>query len=276
MSGSVGLSLVETLIATLDQAPFILGNVLFSGFEVPSRISIGGAHAVTIHKLPGGGRVIDAMGVDDAGISWSGFFTGADAAARARYIDAMRQSGSQVQLSFGDYVFNVVVVRFEYDIQDRGALISYRIRTERVTEGLSLQTTSLAGLLTSLVSDLASASGYVALSSSAASISSITAAQLSASAVNDPSSSSGLAAVALALQAAGAELGQNISGQASLLPLGNGEESLGLTSAVGLGAATSAAGSLAASVQAAGYLNRACQSSGQLAGSAQLLPLLPL
>lgn len=115
-------------------APLIIGSLLLQGHEVPTRISLGGAQAVTIHKLPGGSRIIDTMGADQGVIAWRGLFTGPDAAGRARVLDIMRQQGSPQVLSFGDYTFNVVIVHYEYDYKDRGAVISYRIRCEIVPD----------------------------------------------------------------------------------------------------------------------------------------------
>jgi hypothetical protein len=57
----------------------VLGPVAFSDFEDPERIRFGGAQRLAVHKLPGGARVIDALGPDDTEIGWSGIF-----AARAR------------------------------------------------------------------------------------------------------------------------------------------------------------------------------------------------
>ena len=133
MSGYLGLLNVGTPLL-LRPAPLIIGNLILEGHEVPERITLGGAQAVTIHKTPGGGRIIDAMGADPGTIAWRGIFVGSDAAQRARGIDVMRQQGCPYGLSFADYMFNVIIVHFEYDYQNQGAVISYRIRTEVVTE----------------------------------------------------------------------------------------------------------------------------------------------
>lgn len=272
MSAFLGLSSVETLLAALEQAPLVLGEVTFTGFEVPSRISIGGAHAVTIHKLPGGRRVVDAMGVDDAAISWSGYFTGPEAAMRARLVDAMRQNGDQVSLSFGDYVFSVIVVHFEYDLQDRGAVISYRIRTERVSEQIIAGDSSLAGIFSSLLSDIATAAAYASGGASAASVNTLATLQASAALVTEPSSSSGLTSISTVLQEAVSTIGASVSSNGSIMTAASGSGALGINSAGMLNSLTTASGSLAASVQSAAYLNRAAVSTGQLAGEVQGLP----
>ncbi len=274
MSGAFGLGLASALLVALDQAPVVLGSVVFEGHEVPSRIGVGGAHAVTIHRLPGGGRIVDAMGVDDGAISWGGFFTGPFAAARARVVDAMRQSGELVGLSFGDYAFNVVVVHFEYDLQDRGALISYRIRTETVPDTVAPAEDVQADLASSLSADIASAvaalSGF-ALAAAQTALASVSSAVALPGPVTSPAN---LAAADLALQSAGGALRGSIIGSASALPTAGDSPTLGITTGGGLSAATAAAGSLAAATQAAGYVNRSQGSLNQLAGRAYSAPLI--
>ena len=155
MSGYLGL--LDVGVALLVRpAPLIIGDLVLEGHEVPGRISIGGAQAVTIHKTPGGGRIIDAMGSDPGTIAWRGVFVGPSAAQRARQLDFMRQQGSPYGLSFGDYMFNVVIIHFEYDYQDQGAVISYRIRTEIVPDP-SAATGAAASLDVALQGDLSTA-----------------------------------------------------------------------------------------------------------------------
>ena len=71
----------------MPKTSVILGPVLLRDFEVPERISFGGRQAIVVHRLPGGARVIDAMGRDDAEIAFSGIFSGPDATRRARTLD---------------------------------------------------------------------------------------------------------------------------------------------------------------------------------------------
>ena len=266
MSGAFGLGLVSALLVAVDQAPVVLGSVLFEGHEVPSRIGVGGAHAVTIHRLPGGGRIVDAMGVDDSAISWGGFFTGPSAATRARLVDSMRQSGELVGLSFGDYAFNVVVVHFEYDLQDRGALIAYRIRTETIPDAVAQTDDSQSGIASSLSADIASAATALSgsgLTASQSALSSVMSAIALPGAVTSPGN---LAAVGLALQAANGAVSSSVIGSGAALPTAGNSLTLGITTSAGLSSATAAAGSLAAATQASGYVNRSQDSLDQLAG----------
>ena len=53
-----------------------LVQIVFQDFELPSGINFGGRQRLALHRLPGGSRVIDALGRDDAQISFAGIFTG--------------------------------------------------------------------------------------------------------------------------------------------------------------------------------------------------------
>jgi hypothetical protein len=108
-------------------SPYLaLGPVQFADFELPANVSWGGAQSLAVHKLPGGGRVIDAMGRDDAPINWSGIFTGQDAVARAHALDLMRVEGSIWPLTWLDFTYSVLISRFEANFH-RANWIPYRI-----------------------------------------------------------------------------------------------------------------------------------------------------
>lgn len=90
----------------------LLGAVEFTGFSAPADMPFGGRHAMAIHKLPGGQRVIDTLGPDDADYSWSGEFFGNDAYAKALTLDGMRRAGQPVPLIFGGQFYLVVISEF--------------------------------------------------------------------------------------------------------------------------------------------------------------------
>jgi len=123
----------------------LIGPVLLQDFELPERVLWGGRQRLAVHRLPGGRRVVDAMGRDDADIVWSGVFSGADAVLRARELDLMRATGGVWPLTWGSFFYSVVVARFDADYS-RENWIPYRIactvlRDEAsavVEEGLSL------------------------------------------------------------------------------------------------------------------------------------------
>ncbi len=277
MSGYLGLSAGQTASILSQPAPLVIGALTLQGYEVPSRITIGGAQAVTIHKLPGGGRIIDAMGADDGSIAWRGLFVGPGAAQRARSLDVMRIQGTPQTLSFGDYTFNVIVVHCDYDYQQRGSIINYRVRTERITAPSSfsadlpsldfalqddldtsqtLLTTAAAAALT--YATLAGKSDAASITASAFSMTTIaTSIGITATIAGATTLSalSGSGAVQAGLQTAGINLQNGIQGfsksATSLSSL-----NLSLSTSQTLAASAAQAASLAALVQAGGYVNR--------------------
>ena len=110
-----------------------LGDITFDWFEIPEVIPFGGAQRLARHQLPGGRRVIQALGRDDAPIAWEGIFLGEQATDRARALDAMRVAGAPVTLSWHEFLFTVVVaecsLRFEHP-----ARVPYQITCEVVED----------------------------------------------------------------------------------------------------------------------------------------------
>lgn len=105
-----------------------LGGITFDGFSTPSKIPLGGAQAMVVHKLPGGSRVIDTLGPDDMDISWSGRLWGDNAMGIANQLDAMRRSGAQTSLTYAGHAFTVVVSHFEANVERYPMDVLYSIR----------------------------------------------------------------------------------------------------------------------------------------------------
>ncbi|WP_419729525.1 hypothetical protein [Lichenicola sp.] len=277
MSGFLGplTGNIELLIGR--PAPLIIGTLLLQDHEVPGRISIGGAQAVTIHKLPGGGRIIDAMGSDQGSISWHGLFIGPTAAGRARALDIMRQQGFPQVLSFGDYTFNIVIVHFEYDYRDRGAVISYRLKSEIIPDasgddsgsadlGFSIQDdlgTGLGVLQTGAAAALAYAAlsdrnGAAQLTATASAMGLATTGLGAALVVADAAASGGSAGyggVQTGLSSAGETIASTIAGSSIAAP-GAGTGGLTFATAAGLSLAAGQAAAMAALVRAGSNINR--------------------
>lgn len=103
-----------------------LGNLItgdyftFRNFEVPDRAPFGGEQALSVHKLIGGQRIIDAMGRDDQDISWSGLFLSADADVRARIIDQFRVAGQPMLLTWGEHRYTVLIQSFRPSYEQPG------------------------------------------------------------------------------------------------------------------------------------------------------------
>jgi len=94
-----------------------LGDMQLSRYEVPESIGFGGEQALAVHELTGGRRVVDAMGRQDRPLEWSGLFIGENASERARYLNALRIAGKQVNVSWAEFAYKVVI---------RSALLEYR------------------------------------------------------------------------------------------------------------------------------------------------------
>lgn len=116
------MSIIAPLIGRADLAasfiagltgPITLGGVSFESFEVPEALVFGGQHQTTVHRLPGGARVIDAMGPDDATIDWSGIFLGSNATLKAQRLNILRNTGAKVTLSWSTFHYTVVVANFK-------------------------------------------------------------------------------------------------------------------------------------------------------------------
>ena len=112
----------------------VLGPVVFQGFEVPERLRFGGRQRLAVHVLPGGGRVVDAMGADEAPLRWSGVFSGPEAAARVRLLERLRRDGAVLPLSWEGWRYLVVIEVFEAEATNP-AWIPYRVQACVVAAG---------------------------------------------------------------------------------------------------------------------------------------------
>ena len=99
---------------SVDQV--ILGGFVLDGFAAPQTMVGGGRQAMAVHKLPGGSRVIDTLGPDDADIPIAGQLYDASAYATCLAIDAMRVAGTQVPLIWGGQFLMVIVADFRYTV----------------------------------------------------------------------------------------------------------------------------------------------------------------
>ena len=222
----------------------LLGPVLFQDFELPERITWGGAQRMAIHRLPGGDRVIDSMGRDDADILWSGVFTGPDAGARARLLDLLRADGGVWPLAWSSFAYSVVIARFEADYT-KSTWIPYRIAcTVLHDEAAALHAVALT-LGDDILSDIASAAevgGGLDFSGPMAALS-------APGATVRGTANYAVARTALRDASAGLDLSV-ANADAQLL-------SAAMDTAQGLVAAVSAAGDLATTLGSRGYIYRA-------------------
>jgi nucleoid-associated protein YgaU len=120
----------------------LIDDFEFIGFEVPDVISFGGNQSLALHKLPGGVRVIDSIGRDDAPLEWDGIFTGGEALNRARYLDRFRIQGDIRTLTWGAFRYSIVIREFRAKYE-RSQHIPYKICCE-IIEDLTTPVTSVA------------------------------------------------------------------------------------------------------------------------------------
>jgi hypothetical protein len=216
----------------------LLGPVQFDAFELPGQIRFGGAQRLAVHQLPGGVRVVDAMGRDDAQIVWRGAFSGADAVERARMLDLLRVAGSPLPLTWDGFCYTVLIARFDAEYT-RPNWIPYGIACTVLRDETAAPIAVVASLAAAGLADLGTADGFscgVDLSAAAATLAVAGATTL------------GTAAYASAVTALG--------GVSALLD----GELIGAESAIGaavdITSAAVAAQQLAAVVAARGYIDR--------------------
>ena len=89
-----------------------IGDVEFSDTEIPPVMPFGGQQRLVTHTLPGGARIVQALGRDDDPLEWGGVFRGPDASERARALDGMRIAGDPLLLTWHDFAYTVEIAAF--------------------------------------------------------------------------------------------------------------------------------------------------------------------
>ncbi|WP_019091759.1 hypothetical protein [Komagataeibacter europaeus] len=177
---SLALLNAETAIGSLGRlwasAPVTIGSLTLTGMEVPNLIRDGGTQQVAVHKLPGGGKIIDAVGNDPDRLELSGTFVGPTAYERALLLKSMRVAGQPVQFTGAGLSLLVKIVQYSYDFQQKGIVIPYRLvleqppQTGATASGNSSALSALIGSdaasvvssITGAVSDVATITGNIA------------------------------------------------------------------------------------------------------------------
>jgi hypothetical protein len=223
----------------------LLGPVMFQGFELPASIGFGGGQRLAVHRLPGGARVIDAMGRDDAPLSWSGTFAGSDATLRARLLDLLRAQGSPLPLAWDCFAYLVVIERFTASYE-HVTWVPYQISCTVVADQSAVFARAATSLLDGVTDDLQTAASGVDVSGALAAMTAAGAATPGTAAYD---------AAAAAVAAAGTQASAGMA-QASTQLLAAGDP---------VSAAT-AAGSLAQLADAQGFLGRAANNLSDALG----------
>ncbi len=221
-----------------------LGDVAFRDMEVPEKISFGGKQRLAVQNIIGGGRIVEALGIDDGEISFSGIFSGSDAASRAQLLDTARALGAQLPLVWQGFYYLVVIAGFTAEYR-KPNLIPFSITCVVVTDPLAAAANAVAPVANLVSGDLAAAS---ALSLQAGiSASSLSAASLAALGVTQGEIASAMTASGAVLNGAVASLG------GALTPV------MGINA---LGQIGSASAQLAALSGMSGYVSRAVTNLG--------------
>jgi len=143
----------------MSDSAVVLGPVVLDNFEVVSGITFGGAQRLVVHDLPGGRRVVDALGRQDAAISFQGFFSGSDATVRARLVDELRAAGGVLSLSWDVFVYSVIIRTFVADFRCAW-WIPYRIECLVLRDDAAELVEAAIDLGTSVLDDLGAAAGF--------------------------------------------------------------------------------------------------------------------
>ncbi len=146
-----------------------LGGVVLDGFEAPAGFRFGGDQRLAVHSLPGGTRIVDAMGPDEADISWRGYLSGQDAANRARLLDSIRQAGAEVTLAWDDAFYLVVLSRIHF-VYHSAWWIQCDVCCTVISVGAGANSTTLVAAVAQVAADLASAGDWIDVSAASAAV----------------------------------------------------------------------------------------------------------
>ena len=94
-----------------------LGPFLFTDFAVPETLPGGGKQQLRVHKLPGGDRIVDAMGPDDDDRSFEVLHVGSGSADDVLLLDQMRISGLPYPYSNGMEARIVVIASHTWKVE---------------------------------------------------------------------------------------------------------------------------------------------------------------
>lgn len=216
-----------------------LGGVAFQDMEVPERISFGGRQSVVVQQLIGGGRVVQALGIDDGEITFSGIFSGNDAVGRSQSLDAARALGAPLPLVWDGFYYTVIIQEFAADYYKTN-LIPFSIVCVVISDPIASIAAITMPVATQIANDLALASGF----GNQAGVSMI---GLNATAVAGVAAAQGL--VAVAMETSGTMLSAATSSLNGAGDAGSAVQAVGRIGVV--------SSELAAQAGMRGYVNRA-------------------
>lgn len=165
-----------------------IGDFVFADTEVPESIPMPTKQKTVVHRMVGGARQIDTLGVDYDPLVWSGIIFGSQAMDRADELQGMVEDGLPLMLQWSEYQYQVILTKFVPDFE-REWQIPYSIECE-VLQDLSNPLNGDAGSsMDDLIDgDMSSANSLTSSIGDAGLTSSISSLQSSVSAVSSFSS----------------------------------------------------------------------------------------
>lgn len=101
------------LVARGGPLALSIGDVVFSDFEIPERLtSLGGTQQIAEHRFPGGRITQQTFGPFPNHLEWSGLLLGTTAFQRMRQLDRLRIAGQSVMFAFGETTMQGMVSEF--------------------------------------------------------------------------------------------------------------------------------------------------------------------
>jgi hypothetical protein len=164
MSGALAIGIgAAASIEGLSAGPAVMiGGVALTGFEVPETMPWGTEQQLVDHKMPGGGRIVDAMGPLEALYRWKGAFTGPTASYRAHQMDTMAAAGAAVPLVWGEDSRLVVIRSFHCQTTRGGWWLPYDIECIGIPQpGAAAQQPTLLGQTNADLTNAAAVPGQI-------------------------------------------------------------------------------------------------------------------
>lgn len=115
----------------------ILGGVIFDDWSTPEKLPFGGRQGLVVHKLPGGNRVVDTLGPDEADLQFSATLWGETAYTDALTLNGMRQSGEPIPLSFAGQFYLVILQECNLKIERFPQFCTYSLSCLIVQNSMS-------------------------------------------------------------------------------------------------------------------------------------------
>jgi len=219
-----------------------LGDVDFAAFEVPSVIAFGGRQSLAVYRLPGGVRVVDALGPDDSDITWRGILSGAGATDRARALDALRIAGQPATLAWDEFFYSVVIGDLQFEFCNSW-WIPYKISCVVVDDPGTPALAAVVSILSAVASDLSSAANFTDVSAATLAV---------AAAGSSGSGTAPYASANLVLQSTARSIAETIQSSGNDL------------AATDLPTVVSGAATIAMAAAASGYVSRAIANFAQV------------